>query len=271
MIYFLIPLMSKKTAKDWDTVSMLFNRTLWSCYNQTDPDFKILVACHEMPALTKKYDERVEFLQVSEEDAPIPTTQHEKMVDKGYKTHALAMRLRELGGGYAMMVDADDLVSNRLAAFVKQHPNENGFYVKTGYVYFANDDYMKVLPKFSSGSCCIVNYKVSELPDAYPPVMTENCDDNAWIIRKRHGGVVPACAALGRPLKPLPFKGAVYVLGTGENHSLYGKKTKYQTKSRELLQMFKMKKKIRGGGVTERVFYRLAVALWPFCSRGTKV
>lgn len=246
MLYFVIPLMSRQVAKDWNMVSELFNRTLWSCYNQTDPNFKIIVACHEIPELTKTYDNRVEFIQVSEKDAPIPKTQDEKMVDKGYKTHTLAMRVRELGGGYTMMVDADDLVSCHLAEFVNKHSNESGFYVKTGYVYFVGDDYMKVLPKFSSGSACIVNYSVEDLPDGYPEVMTSNCDSNEWIIRKRHGGVVPACIEAGRPLKALPFKGAVYVLGSGENHSLYGKATKYQTKLREIRQMFEKKHKIRG-------------------------
>lgn len=247
MMYFLIPLMSKGAAKDWDTVSTLFNRTLWSCYNQTDPDFKVLVACHEIPELTHSYDRRVEFIQVNEKDAPIPVTPKEKMVDKGYKTHTLAMRLRELGGGYAMMVDADDLVSNRIAAYINKHPNQNGFYVKTGYVYFMGDDFMRVMPKFSSGSCCIVNYGISDLPSEYPAVMTDNNDDNEWIVRKNHGGVARACKEMGRPLAPLPFKGAVYVLGTGENHSLCGKTSKYQTKLREVIQMFTVKRKIGGG------------------------
>ena len=39
MIYFGIPLRSQKTAKDWDTVVRVFNRTLRSVYRQTDPDF----------------------------------------------------------------------------------------------------------------------------------------------------------------------------------------------------------------------------------------
>lgn len=238
--------MSAKVAKDWEMVSTLFNRTLWSCYNQTDPDFKILVACHEIPKLTHDFDDRVEFIQVSEDEAPIPRTQDEKMVDKGYKTHTLAMRLRELGGGFAMMVDADDLVSNRLAEYVNKHSTENGFYVKTGYVYFVGDDYMRVLPKFSSGSACIVNYSTDDLPFEYPEKMTANCDSNPWIIRKRHGGVVPACKALGRPLRPLPFKAAVYVLGSGENHSLYGKKTKYQTRLREIRELFERKIRLKG-------------------------
>lgn len=246
MLYFLIPLMSKKVAKDWNMVSTLFNRTLWSCYNQTDSNFRIIVACHEIPELTRKYDDRVEFIQVTEEEAPIPKTQDEKMIDKGYKTHTLAMRLRKLGGGYAMMVDADDLVSCHLAEYVNEHPHENGFYVKTGYVYFVGDDYMKVLPKFSSGSACIVNYAVDDLPEKYPEKMTANCDANEWIIRKCHGGIVPACEAAGRPLKPLPFKAAVYVLGSGENHSLFGKTTKYQTRMREIRELFEVKRKIKG-------------------------
>ena len=241
----MIPLISKKAAKNWDMISLLFNRTLWSCYNQTDPDFRILIACHDIPELTKKYDSRVEFIRITESEAPIPTTQDEKMVDKGYKTHTLAIRLRELGGGYAMMVDADDLISCRMAEFINRHPNEHGFYVKTGYVYFVGDNYMRVMPKFSSGSSCIVNYSIEDLPDSYPSVMTPNCDANEWIIRKRHGGVVPACKAAGRPLKPLPFKGAVYVLGSGENHSLYGKTTKYQTRLREVVEMFEHKHSIK--------------------------
>lgn len=244
MLTFLIPLMSKGAANNWNTVSMLFNRTLWSCYNQTDPDFRIIVACHEIPELTHRFDNRVEFIQVQEKDAPIPTNQEEKMVDKGYKTHTLAIRFRELGAGYGMLVDADDLVSCRLAEFIKKNPDPNGYYVKTGYVYFVGDDYMKVLPKFSSGSACLINYRLDDLPDSYPEVMTANIDSNPWLIRKRHGGVVPACDVAGRPLKPLPFKGAVYVLGTGDNHSMFGKTTKYQTKLREVREMFEKKHRI---------------------------
>lgn len=243
MIYFGIPLLSKQASKDWDMISTLFNRTLYSCYKQTDPDFKIIVACHEIPKLTKQYDSRVEFIQVN---APIPKTQEEKMVDKGYKTHTIAMRIRELGAGYAMLVDADDLVSCHLAEYVNKNPNKNGFYVKNGYVYFVGDNYMKKLKKFSSGTACIINYKISDLPCQYPEVMTDNNDDNPCFMRKRHGAVVQACEAAGRPLEPLPFLGAVYVLGSGENHSLYGKTTKYQTRLRGILQIFEPRYKIKG-------------------------
>lgn len=235
MITFCIPLLSRRVASDWQMVTTLFNRTLWSCYNQTCPEFRIIVACHEIPKLDKRYDDRVEFIQV---DAPIPRTQHEKMIDKGYKTHTCAMRLRELGGGYGMLVDADDLVSNRLAQYVHDMPDENGFYIKSGYVYFVGDSYMKKLDKFSSGTAFIVNYAVEDLPDAYPEVMTDNNNENECLMRKKHGSVAEECAKAGRPLRPLPFRAAVYVLGSGENHSLYGKTTKYQTLLRSFVQLF---------------------------------
>ena len=243
MITFCIPLLSRQVASDWDMVTTLFNRTLWSCYNQTCSDFRIIVACHEKPELGKEYDDRVEFIQVS---SPIPNTQHEKMIDKGYKTHTCAMRLRELGGGYGMLVDADDLVSNRIAEYVAGHPNENGFYVKDGYVYFVGDNYMKCLNKFSSGTAFIVNYAIEDLPSVYPDVMTDNNNNNECFMRKRHGSVAIECAKAGRPLTPLPWRAAVYVLGSGENHSLYGKTTKYQTWLRGALQIFMPKYKIKG-------------------------
>ena len=64
MIYFGIPLRSKATANDWDKVSLFFNRTLWSVYRQTDSDFRIIVACHDIPELVHDFDGRVEFIQV---------------------------------------------------------------------------------------------------------------------------------------------------------------------------------------------------------------
>lgn len=136
---------------------MFFNRTLWSVYNQTDPDFKILVACHDVPVLTHEYDERVEFLRV---DSPIPTTKEEMMLDKGHKIHTIGMKIREYGGGFTMMVDADDIQSNRIAAYVNAHPNANGFLSRNGYYYHVGDDFIKKGHKFPNGSSTIVKYSL---------------------------------------------------------------------------------------------------------------
>lgn len=217
MITFGIPLRSRETAHDWPMVSKCFNRTLWSVYCQTDPDFRIIVACHDIPELERDYDERVEFITV---DAPVPKTPDEMMVDKGYKIHEIAMRLRENGAGFAMTVDADDIQSNRIAAYVNSHQGANGFVARSGYFYHVGDDYVRKGAKFPNGSSTIVNYSIDDLPERHydPPVPSQ--DSNPHLIRKRHGSIPEICASLGRPLDSLPFEASIYVRDTGDNHSL---------------------------------------------------
>lgn len=92
MIYFLIPLRSKAASVDWNHVTRQFNRTLESCYNQTKPEFKVFVACHEIPELNQSYDERVKFIQVS---IPTPQNPKEMMHDKAYKLYTLTYHARK--------------------------------------------------------------------------------------------------------------------------------------------------------------------------------
>lgn len=87
MIYFGIPLRSKAVSSNWDDVMRVFNRTLQSVYRQTNPDFRIFVACHEVPGLSEQYDERVEFLIA---DTPYPKNRKEMMLDKGWKLSMIA-------------------------------------------------------------------------------------------------------------------------------------------------------------------------------------
>lgn len=220
MIYFGIPLRSRKTARDWDRVSEYFNRTLQSVYNQTDPDFRIIIACHDIPTLMHTYDSRVEFLQV---DAPIPATREEMMLDKGYKVHTIGMKIRHMGGGFSMMVDADDLQSNRIAAYVNTYHEANGFISRKGYYYHIGDNYIKKGYKFPNGSSTIVKYSVEDLPSSHYPKMVPSENSNPHILRKKHGDIPKICAEMGRPLKALPFIASIYVRDTGDNHSLMGK------------------------------------------------
>lgn len=219
MIYFGIPLRSQKTAKDWDTVVRVFNRTLRSVYRQTDPDFRVFVACHEIPKLEQDYDERVQFL-IS--DQPVPQNQHEMMLDKGWKVSMIAHEVRSLGGGYLMIVDADDLVSNRIAAYAHAHPHENGFLSRYGYVYNDGFPYMKKIlaPHRICGSCSIVYYGVEDLPEKMPENLWDDTHKDHWVVRKSHRIIPDYLAAHGKPLAPLPFPTTVYVRNTGDNHSM---------------------------------------------------
>lgn len=215
MILFGVPLRSKASSKNWETVSLLFNRTLWSLYNQTCPEFKIVVACHEIPLLAREYDNRVEFIRVL---IPYPTNLQEQLTDKGYKVHRIGQRFRELGGGYGLIADADDLYSNRIARFVQDHPGENGWVTRTGYEYLWNNGVLKLSPKHPPQP--IVNYALSDLPPSEEGALTP-CDMKAlYLIKKAHGDIPKVCKEQGRPLKPLPFIGHVYTKYHGESLSV---------------------------------------------------
>ncbi len=219
MIFFGIPLRAKGASNDWDKVVRVFNRTLFSVYRQTDPDFMIFVACHDIPELYRQYDGRVKFL-VS--DQPVPTNSGEMMLDKGWKVSMIAQQIRQKGGGYTMMVDSDDLISNRIAEYVNKHPGENGFLGKYGYLYNEGEDYVKKIwaPHRICGSCSIVNYSVEDLPDRMPQNLWDDTLKEKWIVRKSHRVIPKYLEEHGRKLLTIPFPTTVYVRNTGDNHSM---------------------------------------------------
>lgn len=219
MIYFCIPLRSKASSQNWAEVTRVFNRTLNSVYAQTDPNFKIFVACHEIPVLDRKYDERVEFL-LSETDTP--KTKEEMLLDKGWKISMMAKKVRAAGGGYTMLVDADDLISNRIAEYVNSHPRCNGYLSRYGYVYHEGSDYMKRVENLHKlcGSCSIVYYTPDDLPNEMPKSFFDNSPVDRWIIRKPHCDIPDFLEAHGRRLSTIPFPTTVYVRDTGDNHSM---------------------------------------------------
>lgn len=221
MIYFGITLRSRAASKNWEMVQRVFNRTLASVWRQTCPEFKVLVACHERPLLWAAYDERLEFLQA---DTPAPRDHQEMMLDKGWKLSLIAQRVRQLGGGYVMMVDADDLISNRVAAYAAEHPAENGFLSRNGYVYTEGAGYAQQIwePHRICGSCSIVYYRVEDLPDHMPENLWDDTLKDRWIIRKSHRIIPESMKQAGRELAVLPFPSTIYVRNTGDNHSMLG-------------------------------------------------
>jgi len=219
MIFFGIPLRSKAASKNWENVTRVFNRTLNSVYSQTDPDFKIYVACHEIPVLDRAYDERVEFL-VSDQDTP--KTAYEMLLDKGWKISMIARRIREAGGGYVMLVDSDDLVSNRIAGYVNSRPLCSGYLSSFGFVYNEGSDYVQKAGALHRlcGSCAIVYYRPEDLPDEMPESFFDDSPSEKWVIRMAHPRIPECLKEQGRSLSTLPFPSTVYVRNTGDNHSM---------------------------------------------------
>ena len=234
MIIFAIPLRSEESSKNWDVVLSHFHRTVRSIFNQTNPNFKCIVACNKKPEMDQVYDERLEFIELPY--MPVPGSWVEMARDKFWKLTMITVRVREIleqqenpdNGIYVMPVDADDLFSRRIAEYCHRHPNEHGFVSGYGYVWNAGHRHFRLHKGLHTycGSCNIIKMYRDDLPESCPAAQ-ELCHDQEtakWLnerypIRFDHHIIVDHYRENGRPFSKLPFPSTVYALGTGDNIS----------------------------------------------------
>jgi hypothetical protein len=220
MLCFITALKSKSVSNDWIKVSRLFEDSLQSAYSQTNPDFRIIVVCHEIPLLKKSYDARVEFICV---DFPPPfldgleglERSKSCMQDKWKKLAVGMIRVGEIKPDYVMIMDADDLVSQRLSEYVKDYPSLNGWILKQGYRYELSSRWIYVNNHFNCGTNAIVGSKLIHFPKSLAPDEINRC----VILSNGHTVIEKKMIELGTPLSPLPFLGAVYLYNHGDNDS----------------------------------------------------
>jgi hypothetical protein len=210
---FAIPLKSQVVSLDWKTVERVLSRTLRSILNQSAADFRVFVACHEIPDIRELADPRVEILQAQFD---VPLYNAEFMIDKHRKRELIAARWRALGGGYMMSVDADDLVSNRLVEYISTQPLRRGFLVTKGYDLNERMKKINFAPRFYRvcGTNCVINWHPDELPAQ--PFQREHVLFRESIT---HGnvGTVSFFARRGEAFAPIPFPAVIYVRSHGDN------------------------------------------------------
>ncbi|MEQ9359077.1 hypothetical protein [Coleofasciculus chthonoplastes] len=209
-------LKSKAISTNWERVSGIFENSLRSAYNQIDPDFRIVVVCHETPKLQHSYDERVEIINVG---FPPPTQVNTNltMQDKWRKLAVGMIRVGELCPDFVMIMDADDLVNRRLAHYANTNLEANGWIFKQGYRYKYGSQWIYWDNNFNCGTNAIVNSKLIKFPQNIDNRMIDEC----VILRNGHTIIEEKLEALETPLMPLPFPGAIYVYGHGDNDSAY--------------------------------------------------
>jgi hypothetical protein len=211
MLYFIVPLRSRAASKDWDKVSRLCERTLRSICQQTSGQFRVFLVCRDLPEMNFSHPN----LRIIREDFPIPETKkHPQMLDKTAKLRRALVAVREEGGGYVMGVDADDLVHRSLAALVEAHPGSNGWFFAQGYSYDEGSQWLERHSDFylRCGTSNIIRIDPVDLP----PDM-DSPREKYFYLCNGHHMIVDFLRRKGRPLKALPFPGAVYVKDTGEN------------------------------------------------------
>ena len=219
IVTFGIPLMARSVAQDWQRIEHQLSATVGSIYNQTDPNFRIIVACTDRPNLKIKTDERLEFLTCEQRPAVDHTAFN---TDAVHKRIRIAQRLKQLDGGYLMFADADDLVSRDLVAYVRKTAHPNGYSIGRGYMFDAVRGWLAPFPfsldarfDLESHTCAVFNISADELPEHDEDYSTRF----VHLMREGHPAFRKRAEAEGRPLLDIPFRAAVYVRNTGENIS----------------------------------------------------
>ncbi len=238
MIAFIVPFRSKISSSNWVYHSALVNRTLTSLCNQVNKNFKVIVVYTDFPE-NKIENEHITYL-----DFPYPLLKANEITDfdsyvkkyyeTGYAQNEMDQARRtifgcrhaiEMGCTYMMSVDADDLVSDKVSAFVQQHADTMpaGWYVNKGYVYLEGANYMYRYPR-NLYQFCATAYIIRADLITIPDMSSKNLIDynffssHAWLKERLRDYKQTIIA-------PLPFSAVVYILNTA-SWTNYGSKFK---------------------------------------------
>ena len=220
MLVFIVPLQSPQASKNWGHVGRLARRTLRSLLSQDHPDFKVILVCNEPPAGLPVGP----ALTVLRRELPVPNMSvwENRMADKWNKVRIGLVAVRALAPCHVMVVDADDLVSRRLAAHCAAHADAVGWYFEHGWMHDENSRWIFHRRKGFHAICgtsSIVRVELADLPDCETGSREEN-----FLLRSGHTQIRANMEARGTPLAKLPFAGSIYMLGTGENHTSFSLK-----------------------------------------------
>lgn len=212
-ITFGIPLLSRRVARDWPAAQRLLANTLRSVFNQSAPDIKVIVACHEPPEIDEIRDPRVTVAPV---DFDIPRFQWEQEIDRMRKLEVIAAAHRKQGGGWLFILDADDLVSRTLAQRIAAAKTK-AVVVRNGYRLDVRRGMAQPLNRFwkKCGSCVAVNWAEDELPlvplSDNPPVFHQYAETRHYLL--------PEFFAKRGWSASYEDMGAAYLINHGQNQS----------------------------------------------------
>jgi hypothetical protein len=213
MLIFIVPLKSKEVSKSWANTCQLLERSLYSICNQTDLRFKVIVVCSTRPEIQFDHP-NIEYLEV---DFDVPKTYSEKELDKGRKVVRGLLYARDFSPSHIMVVDADDCISCNLVKYVNENSNASGWVLNNGYVYQEDSHFIYYRKShFYSwcGTCNIIKFDACPLPDKDVKFSE---DIALYYSGKNHANIKEDLKKQGYLLEALPFVGAVYIIGNGEN------------------------------------------------------
>lgn len=223
-VFFAIPLAGKRSDESWRDSCGYLSQTLRSILAQTDPDFAVLVAGHERPEIPEIDDPRVTFLPATFEK---PHSPEFYMRDKSRKKKMNAREIKKRGGGFMVLCDADDIASNRIVEYVRQHDHPNGYLFTKGWIRDFPTGNIAPIPGAkpgsfdqTCGSCAVLRLRPEDIGDS------EDEHKASWFGKfGNHKQIGVTAAESGRPLMACDdFRAFIYVVNTGRSYmdGLYG-------------------------------------------------
>jgi hypothetical protein len=227
MLTFLTSLRHPANAIDYRRVGELLAQTLRSVTAQKNDAFEVVVVGNLKPDI--EWPNRVRFVQVDfpppEASKALGMSREAVGRDKGTKL-AVAMLAADPATTHFMTLDADDLVSNRLAEYVASQPvrSSPGWVIDRGYVFHAPASIALVRSGFNQvcGTSLIFDRSAIDVPDlpagsSQQEIIGGFGNRVIFDLLGSHKHLSKHCEEAGRPLGVLPFPGAAYAVGTGEN------------------------------------------------------
>lgn len=230
MFIFLTCIRHPDSSNNYQLVSQLFENCARSVCNQTNNNFKLIVVCNVKPEIDFS-DERIIYHIV---DLPIPDSREGVLLDKGCKRIAgliLAKKLFPLS--YTMMVDADDLVSNKLVEnTIKAGKHRNGWWFDQGYLIDLGHMLLQRKHQLNNwcGSTLILNtellYEFSQLSkstlnesSSFQNILSQIDHFFLREVLGNHLHVRDYFNNKGKPLEKYNDFGCAWVVNTNENES----------------------------------------------------
>lgn len=227
MLTFVTCLRHPHNATDYPRVEQLLLRTLGSIARQIGDPCRVVVVGNREPSV--RLSPSVRFVTVDHPPASAqPGTRIPRdrvLLDKGVKLALGAALAAERAPTHLMLLDADDMISRRLAGHVAGSPGAPGWYVEHGYVYSPARGLLEAVDRFHDrcGSSFIFRTDLLDLPPLSPSASREDvlaAVGETKVIQLFGSHMYAREQFQGdRALQPLPFPAALYVVDTGENHS----------------------------------------------------
>jgi hypothetical protein len=229
VLAFVTSLRHPLNSADYDEVERLLAETLTSvCNQEAGSDFAVFVVGNQRPAFA--LPPAVTFVPVDfppPVDSAGPQFGREPFVwDKGTKIGIGLAAARAVRPDHVMVFDADDYVHRGIAALAASDPTAPGWYVDEGFIYSRRRQSYRVIPQFSGrcGTCHVLRWDLYGVPPDLTTTASQEEVAKAFgerlpALLGAHRGLRSWLGERGVPLDPMPFRGAVYQVDTGENHS----------------------------------------------------